>query len=74
MESKESGSQTSNKRRPDWSIHGFASILCFNPILLSRERLGGDLRATARTAWHTHPLGQTLIVTAGGRARRWGPD
>src|ERR1700736_3157914 len=27
----------------------------------------------ARTAWHTHPLGQTLIVTAGcGRARRWG--
>jgi quercetin dioxygenase-like cupin family protein len=26
----------------------------------------------ARTAWHTHPLGQTLIVTAGcGRARRW---
>lgn len=27
----------------------------------------------ARTAWHTHPLGQTLIVTAGcGRVRRWG--
>ena len=27
----------------------------------------------ARTAWHTHPLGQTLIVTAGcGLARRWG--
>ena len=27
----------------------------------------------ARTAWHTHPLGQTLIVTAGcGRAARWG--
>jgi quercetin dioxygenase-like cupin family protein len=29
--------------------------------------------AGARTAWHTHPLGQTLIVTAGcGRVRRWG--
>src|SRR6476620_7938714 len=30
----------------------------------------------ARTAWHTHPLGQTLIVTAGaGRAQRaGGPD
>src|ERR1051325_9864218 len=29
--------------------------------------------AGARTAWHTHPLGQTLIVTAGtGRAQRWG--
>ena len=27
----------------------------------------------ARTAWHTHPLGQTLIITSGcGRARRWG--
>ena len=27
----------------------------------------------ARSAWHTHPLGQTLIVTAGtGRAQRWG--
>jgi quercetin dioxygenase-like cupin family protein len=26
----------------------------------------------ARTAWHTHPLGQTLIVTSGlGWARRW---
>lgn len=28
---------------------------------------------SARTAWHTHPLGQTLIVTAGvGRAQREG--
>jgi len=27
----------------------------------------------ARTAWHTHPLGQTLIVTSGaGRAQLWG--
>lgn len=27
----------------------------------------------ARTAWHTHPLGQTLIVTSGlGRAQAWG--
>ena len=27
----------------------------------------------ARTAWHTHPLGQTLIVTSGlGRAQRAG--
>lgn len=42
----------------------------------------GDARAAgasvtfepgARTAWHTHPLGQTLIVTAGcGRAQRLG--
>ena len=27
----------------------------------------------ARTAWHTHPLGQTLVVIAGyGRAQQWG--
>lgn len=27
----------------------------------------------ARTAWHTHPLGQTLVVTAGmGQVQRWG--
>jgi 4-carboxymuconolactone decarboxylase len=27
----------------------------------------------ARTAWHSHPFGQTLIVTAGtGRVQRWG--
>ena len=27
----------------------------------------------ARSAWHSHPLGQTLIVTAGvGRVQRWG--
>jgi quercetin dioxygenase-like cupin family protein len=27
----------------------------------------------ARTAWHTHPLGQTLVVTSGcGRAQCWG--
>ncbi len=27
----------------------------------------------ARTAWHTHPLGPSLIVTAGcGRTQRWG--
>ncbi len=27
----------------------------------------------ARTAWHSHPLGQTLIVTVGcGRVQRWG--
>jgi len=29
----------------------------------------------ARTAWHSHPLGQTLVVTAGaGRAQRWGGE
>jgi len=39
-------------------------------------RAGGALvtfEPGARTAWHTHPLGQTLIVTQGtGRVQRWG--
>lgn len=39
-------------------------------------RIGGarvTFQPGARTAWHTHPLGQTLIVTAGtGRVQRWG--
>ncbi len=39
-------------------------------------RVGGasvTFEPGARTAWHSHPLGQTLIVTAGcGRAQRWG--
>ncbi|MBK0678702.1 cupin domain-containing protein [Klebsiella oxytoca] len=39
-------------------------------------RVGGGVvtfAPGARTAWHTHPLGQTLIVTAGvGRVQKWG--
>lgn len=39
-------------------------------------RLGGGtvtFEPGARTVWHTHPLGQTLIVTAGvGRVQQWG--
>ncbi|KHL61603.1 cupin domain-containing protein [Xanthomonas euvesicatoria pv. euvesicatoria] len=39
-------------------------------------RVGGatvTFEPGARTAWHTHPLGQTLIVTAGaGRVQEWG--
>lgn len=39
-------------------------------------RVGGGIvtfEPGARTAWHAHPLGQTLIVTAGiGRVQQWG--
>ena len=39
------------------------------------SRIGGatvTFEPGARTAWHTHPLGQTLIVTAGaGRVQHW---
>lgn len=42
----------------------------------SPARVGGAIvtfEPGAHTAWHTHPLGQTLIVTAGvGRVQRWG--
>lgn len=41
-------------------------------------RIGGGLvsfQAGARTAWHTHPLGQTLFVTSGvGLVQHWGGD
>ena len=41
-------------------------------------RIGGgtvSFEAGARTAWHTHPLGQTLIVTQGvGRVQHWGGE
>ena len=41
------------------------------PALVSAASVTFELGA--RTAWHTHPLGQTLIVTAGfGWAQRWG--
>jgi quercetin dioxygenase-like cupin family protein len=40
------------------------------------SRIGGasvTFEPGARTAWHTHPLGQTLIVTAGaGLVQHWG--
>lgn len=39
-------------------------------------RVGGGVvtfAPGARTAWHTHPLGQTLIITSGvGRVQKWG--
>jgi quercetin dioxygenase-like cupin family protein len=74
MEIKRNGSQPSKKAPADW----------FTGTVRIEARFEGSdpARVTgaivtfgpgARTAWHTHPLGQTLIVTAGcGRAQRWG--
>ncbi|TPL98062.1 cupin domain-containing protein [Mesorhizobium sp. B2-3-11] len=46
----------------------------FNPA--APERVQGanvTFEPGARTAWHTHPLGQTLVVLSGvGRVQRWG--
>jgi 4-carboxymuconolactone decarboxylase len=46
----------------------------FDPHEPSRASGGSvTFEPGARSAWHTHPLGQTLIVTAGvGRIQRWG--
>jgi 4-carboxymuconolactone decarboxylase len=42
-----------------------------NPARMSGARV--TFEPGARTAWHSHPLGQTLIVTSGaGRVQRWG--
>ncbi len=54
---------------------------CTYRCALSGHRPRSGWRATvtfeprARTAWHTHPLGQTLIVTQGrGWLQEWGGD
>ncbi len=51
-----------------------ASIPCSKQTLQARASGASvTFEPGARTAWHTHPLGQTLIVTAGcGRAQREG--
>jgi quercetin dioxygenase-like cupin family protein len=74
MEIKRVGLQPSNKSPADW----FTGTVRIDPLFKAEApaRVAGasvTIEAGARTAWHTHPLGQTLIVTAGcGRAQRWG--
>ena len=53
------------------SVRVDSSFQADAPARVSGARVGFD--PGARTAWHTHPLGQTLIVTTGiGRVQRWG--
>ena len=74
MEIKRSGSQPSGKGPAHW----FTGAVRIDPLFSPPEpaRVAGALvtfEPGARTAWHTHPLGQTLIVVAGsGLAQRWG--
>ena len=74
MEIKRAGSQPSAKGPADW----FTGTVRIDPLFSVHEpaRAGGagvTFEPGARTAWHTHPLGQTLIVTAGcGRVQRLG--
>jgi quercetin dioxygenase-like cupin family protein len=74
MEIRPSGSAASRRAPADY----FTGAVWQDPIV--EAPAPGNVRASvvrfepgARTAWHTHPLGQTLIVTAGfGRAQHWG--
>ena len=74
MEIKRSGSQPSSKGPAEW----FTGTVRIDPLFQATDpvRAAGNsvtFKPGARTAWHTHPLGQILIVTAGcGRAQRWG--
>ena len=74
MEIKRAGSQPSAKGSTDY----FTGTVRVDPLFQAPApaRFSGaavTFEPGARTAWHTHPLGQTLIVTAGlGRVQRWG--
>ncbi len=74
MEIKRSGSQPSGKGPVDY----FTGAVRVDPLINApapARVLGVSVtfEPGARTAWHTHPLGQTLFVTAGcGRAQRLG--
>ena len=74
MDIKRSGAQPSSKGPAEW----FTGTVRIDPLFVAQApaRAAGNavtVEAGARTAWHTHPLGQILIVTAGcGRAQREG--
>ena len=74
MDIKRNGSQPSTKGPAEY----FTGIVRIDPLFQAKDSahaVGNSVtfEPAARTAWHTHPLGQTLIITAGcGRAQRWG--
>ena len=74
MDIKRSGSQSSGKGPAEYftgSVRIDPLFKASNPSRASGGRV--TFEPGARTAWHTHPLGQTLIVTAGcGLVQRWG--
>ena len=74
MDIKRSGSQPSG----NGPVEYFTGTVRVDPLFQAPApaRVFGasvTFEPGARTAWHTHQLGQTLIVTAGcGRVQRWG--
>ena len=74
MDIKRAGSQPSGKGPADW-FTGAVRIDPLFPVVAPARAAGNTVtfEPGARTAWHTHPLGQVLIVTAGcGRVQREG--
>ena len=73
MEIKRNGSQPSGKGPADWFTGTVRIDPLFQPRVPARAAAASvTFEPGARTAWHTHPLGQTLIVTAGvGRVQVW---
>ena len=66
MEIKRIGSQPSSKGPADWFTGTVRIDPLFQPNAPARTSGASvTFEPGARTAWHTHPLGQTLIVTAG---------
>ena len=74
MEIKRAGSQASTKGSNDYFTGKVRiDMLVQAPAPARVSGAAVTFEPGARTAWHIHPLGQTLIVTAGfGRAQRWG--
>lgn len=74
MDIKRIGTQPSGKGPAEYFTGTVRIDPLFQPTVPARA-VGAcvTFEPGARTAWHTHPLGQTLIVTAGcGLAQRWG--
>ncbi len=74
MDIQRSGTQPSGKG-PAESFTGTVRIdpLFQSPVPARALGVSVTFEPGARTAWHTHPLGQTLIVTAGcGLVQGWG--
>ena len=60
------GSQPSAKGPEDWFTGSVRIDALFQPNESRRAAAASvTFEPGARTAWHTHPLGQTLIITAG---------
>lgn len=74
MEIQRVGSKPSNQGPSEW----FTGAVRIDPLFQAPNpgRVGGALvtfEPGARTVWHTHPLGQTLIVVSGcGNVQREG--